>query len=195
MKLTCKYCKKEFNGRKHRIYCSGSCRSKDIYKPNPNFFSWDKNGNRNPNWKGDEMIKVCPECGGTFRAHRKTQKFCDKNCWRISKSKFMRDGEAARLNQFITNPSRPQVELFSMIKSIYPDSVINYPTPSNFSIDIALVKEKIAIEYDGSYWHDEKKDRIRQDKLEKEGWLFIRYIDNIPTLDELNGSIKKLLGY
>jgi len=44
----------------------------------------------------------------------------------------------------------------------------------------------IAIEYDGSYWHKNKeKDEKRQREIELEGWKFIRYIDCIPTEENL----------
>ena len=51
----------------------------------------------------------------------------------------------------------------------------------------------IAIEYDGSYWHNKpeiKNNDIRRQKyLESKGWSFIRYTDYIPSEKELKYDI------
>lgn len=106
---------------------------------------------------------------------------------------YMKNGGAAHCNQFIRNPSRPQTELFELCQSILPYPVMNYPC-MNKSIDIAIPCLSIAIEYDGSYWHqDIKSDNDRQDILEIEGWNFLRYIDKVPTKEELLLDINNLL--
>ena len=52
----------------------------------------------------------------------------------------------------------------------------------------------IAIEYDGSYWHQDKSaDEKRQKEIEGIGWRFLRYRDYIPTLDELKNDLKEIL--
>jgi len=98
---------------------------------------------------------------------------------------WMNDGGAAYCNKFITNPSRPQIELFKLCQEIFPYPVLNYSC-LNYSIDIAVPILNLAIEYDGSYWHKNKKyDKQRQEELEEEGWIFLRFIDKIPTKYEL----------
>jgi len=95
------------------------------------------------------------------------------------------NGHAVYMNSCIKNPSKPQVEIYNLAKSIYEDAKINY-TCKNYSIDIAIPSLKIAIEYDGSFWHKNKeKDEKRQREIELEGWKFIRYIDYIPTEENL----------
>jgi len=105
-------------------------------------------------------------------------------------TEYMLNGGAAYLNSFIKNPSRPQVELFKLTKSLYPQAILNHPS-LNFSIDIAIPDKNIAIEYDEPYWHDEEKDNKRQKKLENVGWRFLRYVSNIPTIDELRKELRK----
>lgn len=104
---------------------------------------------------------------------------------RDRQSKVMREGRAAFMNSFIKNPSKPQIELYNMVKEIYPDAKSNY-TCLSYSIDIVIPSLRIAIEYDGSYWHkDKEKDLKRQLKIEQEGWKFFRFEDYIPTKVEL----------
>lgn len=99
----------------------------------------------------------------------------------------MKNGRAAFMNNFITNPSKPQVELFQLCQQVFPYPVLNYPC-GRYSIDIAIPILNLAIEYDGSYWHqDEEYDKRRQEFIESEGWKVIRYVDRIPTLKELKG--------
>jgi len=104
----------------------------------------------------------------------------------------MKSGGASHALSFNKSPSKPQLQLYNLTKSILLGVKLNYPC-KNYSIDIAIPCQKIAIEYDGSYWHqDEKKDNKRQQNLEKEGWKFIRYRDYLPTKGELLKSIINL---
>ena len=106
----------------------------------------------------------------------------------------MIEWQASYMNSFIKNPSKPQVELFNLVKKLCYCAELNYPVIEvNRCIDIAIPFHKIAIEYDGSYWHqDEEKDKQRQKQIESLGWKFIRYRDRIPTIDELRLDIQNL---
>ena len=106
----------------------------------------------------------------------------------------MIEWQASYMNGFIKNPSKPQVELFNLVKKLCYCAELNYPVIEvNRCIDIAIPFHKIAIEYDGSYWHqDEEKDKQRQKQIESLGWKFIRYRDRIPTIDELRLDIQNL---
>jgi hypothetical protein len=65
------------------------------------------------------------------------------------------------MNSKIRNISTPQIKLFEMVKEIMNGVELNYPS-KNFAIDIAVPKKMLAIEYDGSYWHKNKrKDCIK----------------------------------
>jgi len=92
--------------------------------------------------------------------------------------------------------SKPQQELFDIIQGVCPYPVLEYPCiMTNTCIDVAIPSLSIAIEYDGSYWHQdrEEKDKIRQEKLEYMGWSFIRYIDIVPSKEEILDDINKTL--
>ena len=68
--------------------------------------------------------------------------------------------------------------------------VFQYSTRTGFVIDFALLKERIAIEVDGTNWHSskeaKKRDRFKDYQLRREGWKVIRIkeeeIDNLDNL-------------
>ncbi len=102
----------------------------------------------------------------------------------------MKNGGSAYMLSFVKSPSKPQVELFELIKLFYPNAILNYPS-LNKSIDVAIPEKMIAIEYDGSYWHqDEEADTKRQKELEAVGWKFLRYKDYVPSLNELKKDLQ-----
>ena len=67
------------------------------------------------------------------------------------------------------------------------DYIFQYPTRTGFVIDFALLKQKIAIEVDGTNWHSskeaKKRDMFKDYQLRREGWIVIRIkeeeIDNL----------------
>lgn len=108
-------------------------------------------------------------------------------------SKIMSDGGSAHANMFITNPSKPQVALFKLCQELLPYPIMNYPS-CGYSIDIAVPSLNLAIEYDGSYWHqDEEYDNKRQTTIEEDGWAFLRYKDYVPDKNELMKDIEVLI--
>jgi len=112
------------------------------------------------------------------------------------RKEHMIKGGAAYANMFITNPSKPQVELFNLCQILFPYPIMNYPC-CGYSIDIAIPVLNLAIEYDGGYWHQDRKDYDikRQNILEEEGWVFLRYEDYIPTKCELIKEAEDALPY
>ena len=156
--------------------------------------SIEKYGVSNPSKSLEVKLKKKQTCLKNFGVdyYFQTKEFRQKNCER------MRKGQASYMLSFVKNPSKPQVELYNLVKSLYEDSVLNFPVKEvNKNIDIAIPSLMIAIEYDGSYWHPLygnkfKEDQIRQKKLEDLGWKFIRYRDYLPTLEELYNKISTI---
>ena len=112
-----------------------------------------------------------------------------------AKRNYMLNGGSAYTLSFVKNPSKPQVELFELVKQLCFCATLNYPVKEvNRVIDIAIPFHKIAIEYDCWYWHqDEEKDIQRQKQIESLGWKFIRYRDRIPSIMELQSNIVDLI--
>lgn len=111
------------------------------------------------------------------------------------RSEYMLNGGAAYCNQFIQNPSKPQIELYNKIKELFPSAIINYALIElNYSLDVAIQELKIWFESDGSYWHlDDEKDLIRQRKIEELGWKCIRYkADTIKEVPDKNTILKDI---
>lgn len=79
------------------------------------------------------------------------------------------------------------------LKDIIGRGILNYKF-DNIYIDVALVKDKIAIEYDEWYWHKNKfdKDCKRVNKLLNSGWkvITIRAHNNLPNKQELLKTIE-----
>jgi hypothetical protein len=108
---------------------------------------------------------------------------------------YMLNGGSCYAASFIKNPSKPQVALYNLTKEIFPEAILNYPVEeANKNLDIAIPSLRISIEYDGSYWHQDKEyDNNRQKLLENLGWKFIRYIDYVPSKEQLEIDILKAL--
>lgn len=118
--------------------------------------------------------------------------YCSNAC-------YMNSGGAAHAISFITNPSKPQVELYNRIKKIYPSAILNYPcNPLNFSLDVAIPELMIYFESDGSFWHQDKNgDLEREKKIEKLGWKIIRYypvdcIEQVPNIEQIQMDINRI---
>jgi len=75
--------------------------------------------------------------------------------------------------------SAPQLELFQMVKEKYPTAVLEYPV-LDYCLDVAVPELKLCFEYDGSYWHDVEKDKLRDEILEGMGWKIARFVDKLP---------------
>jgi len=112
---------------------------------------------------------------------------------------YMLNGGAVHAQRFINNPSKPQKKIYEMVKEEFNSAELNFPlildSGKGYSLDIVIPEYKIAIEYDGSYWHkDKEKDSRRQKECEDYGFKFIRYEDQIPTKKILINNINCLVG-
>jgi len=121
------------------------------------------------------------------------------NEWRKNQSNYMKNGGALKAIKGIKQVSNEELILRGLVQKLYPECVFQYPI-FNYSLDIALPKYKIAIEYDGHYHFHTKEAinyfKLRQEKIEKEGWLFLRYtmFDKcFPSLIELENKIIELI--
>ena len=105
------------------------------------------------------------------------------------------NGNSSHMLSFVNCPSKPQIELYNLVKELHKEAEIEYWVKEvNKRIDIGIESLKIAIEYDGSFWHQDKEyDDKRQKLLENFGWKFIRYVDYIPTKEQVELDINKLI--
>lgn len=97
--------------------------------------------------------------------------------------------------------SKPQKELFELLKQVFPDATLELPIMTNVTCrfaDIGIPSLKIDFEYDGEYWHgnDERKlkDRNRDIELAEVGWMTFRINKKIlTTLSQNKLSIKEII--
>ena len=88
------------------------------------------------------------------------------------------------------------------INKMIPEAEHNYYTGvilnnRNLNVDMALVEDKIAIEYDGSHWHKDKQQQRDRDKtmaLIHAGWKVLRIKSRrkIPSKKELLSLVNEL---
>lgn len=113
-------------------------------------------------------------------------------------SKRMKSWQCQHMLKLIKNPSKPELNLRNMVKELFPNCEFQHPI-LNYAVDIALIQEKIVIEYDG-YYHFNCKDNIdygimRQNRIQNEGWKIIRYtmFDKFPDKEQLQNDIREVL--
>lgn len=106
-----------------------------------------------------------------------------------------RKGAISLRKKLIKTLPLSQQKLLRLLGSLY-DFEMEYPVVIDDNliiIDIANLKCKTAIFYDGEYWHKDisEKDKLYTKLLEKEGWKVIRYKDDINIDSPENMSMLK----
>ena len=111
---------------------------------------------------------------------------------------WMLNEGASYTNKFIKNPSKLELKLREIVKELYPNCKPQHPV-FNYALDVALVEHKISIEYDGWYHFDTEEHKeyhkLRQERIEEEGWKFIRYniFQKFPSREQVKQDILKVL--
>lgn len=86
--------------------------------------------------------------------------------------------------------SKGEKILHNVVLKYYPNAIPGLPIQRQdgycWFIDIAIPEYKLAVEFDGTYWHTQERDKRRDESLLSLGWttLRLRY-DHIPTFEEL----------
>ncbi len=168
------------------IICQYGCGQKAKYKFNKiNKYCCEENWQSCPNKRKESKKLIEKELSNPDSWFH--SKICSD-----SRRNFMLRGGALHAMMGVNKISKPQLELFKLISKICPYVVLEYPC-INYKIDIAVPKLNLAIEYDGSYYHQDKVyDKLRQNRLEEEGWLFLRYEDYIPSKKEVLYDIRQI---
>lgn len=98
-------------------------------------------------------------------------------------SKLWKEHPEKHPNYNMVNVSKNQLRVFEKVKAVFEEAVLEYPIKSegkNLFIDIALPVQKVAIEYDGGYWHKDKlKEETRDKRLNLLGWTVIHVRSDI----------------
>jgi len=150
--------------------------------------------------KGKRGLQVAWNKGLTKETNESLRKVSEKlkGKKKLDQSKYMKNGGSIHANKFVKSPSKPQVKIYKMVKEEFNSAEIEFPFITKdeklYRLDIIIPEYKIVIEYDGSYWHqDKEKDLERQRECEDCGWKFIRYEDIVPTKEQVIEDINNLV--
>lgn len=191
--LTCVWCgsvfaipRREFrrqvkNGR-DRFFCSRSCAA--------------KYGNEALGRKAKVVDAVCPVCSRSFQTstRRRSPKFCSRGCAsRGSVTEYRR--EKARQVGFANMKDLTEAEQkvrratalrsreswkYVLVRKLLEDGGVKYTFEfelENFVFDLALLDQRLLVEFDGKYHQDGKqqeKDREKDLAAESLGWRVAR---------------------
>ena len=87
--------------------------------------------------------------------------------------------------------SKPQIDLYKLVDSLWDTCMMDYPM-LNYYLDISIGELKLDLEYDSTFWHKDniESDQNRTNQLEKFNWKVIRFIDKIPSKEEIEKIIE-----
>lgn len=93
--------------------------------------------------------------------------------------------------------SKPQLKVYEMLKNELGEYKVELNFPfSRTNLDIAIFFDdcKIAVEYDGRYWHDETSDRRKDEFLKSNEWKILRIKSRrkVPEIEVINKKISEL---
>lgn len=125
------------------------------------------------------------------RNPEKLRKFKEnKRQWMLEKGKYVKS--------FIKKISKDEIKLRNIVKEIYTNCLFQYGV-LNYELDIVIPEYKIAIEFDGYYHFNSEENKIyhkeRQEKIENEGWKFLRYtmFDKFPSIEKIKEDIEEII--
>ena len=107
------------------------------------------------------------------------------------------------IRKHATRISKPQAQLYSIVKEKYPEAELEYEIvmekDRKIYLDIAIPSLKINIEYDGMYWHTLNENTIRTSDNKRDnylianGWrVFRMQYQNNPSENKLKKDFSKL---
>ena len=105
-------------------------------------------------------------------------------------SAYMKAGGVAKakLASCRGRPSKPQLEMFRMVQTVWPEAALEHPVGSRV-IDVAVPSLRLAMEYDGTYWHqDAQEDALRDAELHAAGWS----VGHFRSLEEVEVALRWL---
>jgi very-short-patch-repair endonuclease/DNA-binding NarL/FixJ family response regulator len=127
------------------------------------------------------------QIGDLFNRHHQAIRNLVKRCGDSKLFVTLLDNNAKRrrdvaysnfINAGKTKTSKCEKMLYEIVLKYFPNAVSTHPIKRQdgyfWIIDVAILEHKLAIEYDDSYWHDTRKDKIRDQALYDLGWKTLR---------------------
>jgi len=204
MKETWEKNESKLNSKERNIKISKSLKNKKFSKERIKNLSISHIGQIpwNKNKRGcfsDETLKKMSNTQKLLR--QDPNSYWNSSLFELEKEKIRNkclNGHAIVMLKAQKNPSKPEVMLRDMVKELYPSCEFQFGI-LNYAIDVAIPEYKIAIEFDGWFHFDSEEHKqyhkLRQEKIEKEGWKFLRYtiFDKFPNIEKLKEDINRIL--
>lgn len=158
--------------------------------------SWNKgklypqiSGNRNPAKRPEVKAKISKSLKGVPKSTQ--HKINLSISLKVVKREFYKLHPEKHPNYILAhqkNPkvSQPQLQMFELLKLVYPDAELNYPIRTqegNRFADVGCPSKRLVFEYDEPIWHNPKDDTLRTKELEEVGWDVISFT----TIGEVRG--------
>lgn len=139
------------------------------------------------------------QIGDQFDRHHQAIRNLIKRCGDNKTFAMLLNNNAKRrrdvaYNNFIkagkTKTSKCEKMLYEIVLKYFPNAVSSYPVKRQdgyfWIVDVAILEHRLAIEYDGLFWHNTERDKTRDEALRKLGWMTIRLkYGYTPTYKEL----------
>ena len=87
--------------------------------------------------------------------------------------------------------SKPQIDLYKLIDTIWDTCMLDYPV-LNYYLDISIGEIKLDFEYDATFFHEynTESDKIRAENIGKFEWKTVRFLDRLPSKEEIEKIIE-----
>lgn len=146
-------------------------------------------GEKNPAKRSEVREKIS-------RALKKSWQDTNSGLNSLERSKKLRQITLRQLKENPIKVSSAEIKLRKALESRgLNDFIPQFQVLGRYLIDIAFLKEKIAIECDGSYWHNLPKrierDKLRDRRLEKSGWEVLR-IPNENIYENIDRVVERI---
>lgn len=117
----------------------------------------------------------------------------------LQKEEFLNKAMSTRCENMTNPTSKPQLKLSCILLQMYGNCEIEVPC-DKCSLDCVILidNQKIDVEYDGWYWHqDTNRDRRRDNFVKSKGYKIFRvkgnHQDLMPTQEQIDIAISQLL--
>ena len=191
----CEICGTNFEVQQYAVnvkYCSIKCRNRGISKKMKGVFA----GKKSPSFKGGKIKKVCAYCGKPFEVfpyRNRTANHCSIACSKLDTSKETREKIAESIKKlqeedptlhpnYILSQKGHETQIEKLVREELTRRrllVEKQYKLGSYWVDFAFPEHKIAIECDGKYWHSKeehvRKDRQREERIRKLGWMILRF--------------------
>lgn len=158
IQIRCKSCGHIFNIRPSSLLSRGRCPNCSKINKKPRINTWNKLTNE------DFLNKLYELVGDEYSALSEYTKAEDyiimrhNTCgfvWNVQARNFISPSQMSRCPKCMKFHSNQEEDLYNFVKSIYKGNIIRQDRKTVYpqELDIYIPEKKVALEYNGTYWH------------------------------------------